>query len=70
MVAFAESIGRRPGIIVGRLHHDGKLNRKYLRATLAKVSPFLRDWVDRPAPLSLVKEIDRASARSTMKMTS
>lgn len=52
VVTFAESIGRHPGIVVGRLHHDGKLNYKYLRATLAKVSPFLQGWVDRPAPLT------------------
>jgi len=54
VVTFAESIGRHPGIVVGRLHHDGKLNYKYLRATLAKVSPFLQDWTDRPAPLKPV----------------
>jgi HTH-type transcriptional regulator/antitoxin HigA len=47
---FAASIGRHSGIVVGRLHFDAKLNYKYLRQTLAKVSPFLRDWVDQPAP--------------------
>jgi len=51
VTAFAESIGRHPGIVVGRLHHDGKLNYKYLRKALVKVSPFLEGWVDRPAPL-------------------
>ena len=51
VTAFAESIGRHPGIVVGRLHHDAKLNYKYLRGTLVKVSPHLEGWVDRPAPL-------------------
>lgn len=50
VVAFADSIGRHPGIVVGRLHHDGKLNYKYLRRTLNKVSPFLHDWIDCSAP--------------------
>ncbi len=47
---FAASIGRHPGIVVGRLHFEGKLNYKYLRQTLAKVSPYLEDRVDRPSP--------------------
>jgi len=50
VATFADSIGRHPGIVVGRLHHDGKLNYKYLRGTLARVSPFLHDWIDRAAP--------------------
>ena len=51
VTAFAQSIGRHPGIVVGRLHHDDRLNYKYLRQTLVKVSPHLQDWVDRAAPL-------------------
>jgi Domain of unknown function (DUF955). len=54
VVTFAESIGRHPGIVVGRLHFEGNLNYKYLRATLAKVSPFLQGWVDRPSSPTLV----------------
>ncbi len=48
--AFAASIGRHPGIVVGRLHFDGGLNYKYLRQTLARVSPHLEGWLDRPMP--------------------
>ena len=48
--AFSASIGRHPGIVVGRLHFDGELNYKYLRGTLAKVSPYLGGWVDRAMP--------------------
>jgi len=48
---FAVSIGRHPGIVVGRLHYEGRLNYKYLRKTLVKVSPHLEGWVDRSAPL-------------------
>jgi HTH-type transcriptional regulator/antitoxin HigA len=51
VTAFAASIDRHPGIVVGRLHYDGKLNFKYLRKALVKVSPYLEGWVDRPAPL-------------------
>ena len=51
VTAFAASVGRHPGIVVGRLHFDGKLNFKYLRGTLAKVSPYLEGWVDRSTPL-------------------
>lgn len=54
VTAFAESIGRHPGIVVGRLHHDSKLNYKYLRKTLVKVSPYLEGWVDRAAPRAAV----------------
>jgi HTH-type transcriptional regulator/antitoxin HigA len=51
VTAFAASIGRHPGIVVGRLHFEGRLNYKYLRGTLIKVSPFLEGWIDRAAPL-------------------
>jgi len=47
---FAGAIGRHPGVVVGRLHHDGRLSFKYLRQTLVKVSPYLEPWVDRAMP--------------------
>ena len=56
VTAFAASIGRHPGIVVGRLHFDGTLNYKYLRGTLDKVSPYLEAWVDRSAPLGALAD--------------
>lgn len=47
---FAGAVGRHPGIVVGRLHYDGRLNFKYLRQTLVRVSPYLEPWVDRATP--------------------
>lgn len=37
---FAEKQKRHPGIILGRLHNDGSIPHKNLRALLVKVSPF------------------------------
>lgn len=44
--AFASGIGRHPGIVVGRLQHDGHLSFKNLRATLVPVRRHLGGWVD------------------------
>ncbi len=44
--AFAAEIGRHPGIVVGRLQHDGHLSFKHLRAMLVPVRRHLGDWVD------------------------
>lgn len=41
--AFAESISRHPGIVLGRLHKDGWVPYSNLRALLPKVSPYLGD---------------------------
>ena len=47
--AFAESIGRHPGLVVGRLHHEERLPFSHLRGLLVKVSPFLASRIDRAA---------------------
>lgn len=39
--AFAQTQKRHPGIVLGRLHHDGSVQHKNLRPLLVKVSPFL-----------------------------
>ncbi len=44
---FAASIDRYPGIVVGRLQHDGLLPYSHLRRWLQKVSPQLTAWIDR-----------------------
>ena len=46
--AFARSQSRHPGIVVGRLQHDGLAEWTHFRRTLVKVSPFLRAWIDVP----------------------
>ena len=48
---FAADIGRHPGIVVGRLQHDGLLPYSHLRRWLQRVSPQLTAWIDRtPRP--------------------
>ena len=41
---FAQTQKRHPGIILGRLHQNGSVPHKNLRALLVKVSPFLAKW--------------------------
>jgi len=47
---FAGCYHRHPGIVVGRLHHEGLLPYKNLRAALVDVRPYLADWIDVAAP--------------------
>ncbi len=42
---FAESQNRHPGIILGRLQHEGLVPYQNLRVLLTKVKPFLSDWI-------------------------
>jgi HTH-type transcriptional regulator/antitoxin HigA len=44
---FALGQNRHPGIVVGRLHHDGIIDYKNLNSYLVRVSPFLSGWIDR-----------------------
>jgi HTH-type transcriptional regulator/antitoxin HigA len=46
IIRFARQIGRHPGIVLGRLHHEGKLHFSRLRHMLDKVRPVLADFVD------------------------
>jgi HTH-type transcriptional regulator/antitoxin HigA len=46
--AAARVMGRHPGILVGRLQHDGVLGFGQGRTNLVKVSPHLTDFIDRP----------------------
>ena len=39
--AFAASIGRHPGIVLGRLHYEGVVPYRNMRGLLVKVSPYL-----------------------------
>jgi len=49
--SFARRYGRHPGIVLGRLHHDGLVPFKNLRGLLVKVKqPHLGDWIDTPGP--------------------
>ncbi|GAG07588.1 unnamed protein product, partial [marine sediment metagenome] len=47
---FAQEMGRHPGIILGRLQHDGVVSYGNLRALLGKVKPYLEIWIDDPGP--------------------
>lgn len=50
IVRFAASQGRHPGIVVGRLQHDGLVDYRYLRPLLVRVRGLLQDWMDVSAP--------------------
>ncbi len=50
VLRFAKEQRRHPGIVVGRLHHEGTLEYSHLRGLLVKVSPYLGEWVDAPGP--------------------
>lgn len=50
ITAFAREQDRHPGIVLGRLHHEGEVPRRNLRGWLVKVKPYLKDWIDRPGP--------------------
>lgn len=47
IIAFAQSQKRHPGIILGRLQHEGLVPYKNLKKFLVKVKPFLEGWIDR-----------------------
>jgi HTH-type transcriptional regulator/antitoxin HigA len=50
LLFFAEQIKRHPGIVLGRLHHDGEVPHKNLRSWLVKIRPFFESWIDGPGP--------------------
>ena len=50
ITAFAEHVGRHPGIVVGRLQHEGVVGYSHLRSLLVEVSPHLEEWIDTPGP--------------------
>lgn len=45
IVNFAQTQNRHPGIILGRLQHEGLVPYQNLRVLLNKVKPFLSDWI-------------------------
>lgn len=46
IIDFARLQHRHPGIILGRLQHNGLVPYNNLRQLLVKVKPFLLDWID------------------------
>ena len=46
IIDFAQTQNRHPGIILGRLHHEGFVPYKNLRQLLEKVKPYLSEWTD------------------------
>jgi len=51
IIAFAQSMGRHPGIVLGRLHYEGLIPYKNLRTLLLSVKPQLENWIDAPGPM-------------------
>jgi HTH-type transcriptional regulator/antitoxin HigA len=50
VAAYAGSVNRHPGIVVGRLQHQKKVPYSHLRGMLEKVSPYLRGYMDGSYP--------------------
>jgi HTH-type transcriptional regulator/antitoxin HigA len=50
VIAFAEHVGRHPGIVVGRLQHEEVMPWKNLRELLVGVGEYLEPWIDRVGP--------------------
>jgi len=45
---FAAEQGRHPGIVLGRLQYEKRVDFSHLRGLLVKVSPYLQEWIDDP----------------------
>lgn len=52
IIRFAESLGRHPGIVLGRLQRDKLVDYRNLRSLLVPVTPYLEPWVDVAVPNS------------------
>lgn len=50
---FAAQIQRHPGLIVGRLQHEGIIEYSHSRGFLVGVAPYLEGWIDVPEPESV-----------------
>ena len=48
--AFAAEQGRHPGIVVGRLHHEGHTDHAHLRKLQVTVRHYLEPWIDTARP--------------------
>ncbi len=46
IAAYANSVKRHPGIVLGRLHHQKEVPYSHLRGMLEKVSPYLQKCID------------------------
>jgi HTH-type transcriptional regulator/antitoxin HigA len=47
---YAENERRHPGIVLGRLQHDGLVPYKNLRKLLVDVKSYLAPWIDASGP--------------------
>jgi len=50
LLFFAQRIERHPGIVIGRLHHDGEVPHRNLRSWLVKIRPYFESWIDSAGP--------------------
>jgi HTH-type transcriptional regulator/antitoxin HigA len=58
ILRYAQGSGRHPGIVLGRLQHDGLVPYRNLRALLVKVNPLLEAWIDDPGPKLRQRDVD------------
>lgn len=65
--SFAESIGRHPAIVVGRLQHDGHVSQAHLRGSIPGVRRMLEPFTDVAEPVGFAKH--RAGATAVAEIT-
>jgi len=54
--SFAESIGRHPAIVLGRLQHDGHVSQAHLRGSIPGMRRMLEPWTDVAVPIETSKQ--------------
>ena len=60
--SFAQSIGRHPAIVLGRLQHGGHVSRAHLRGSIPKVRQMLEPFTDVVEPIRAIDRESRATA--------
>lgn len=50
IASFAEARKVHPGVVLGQLQHRGLVGYNQYRSMLAKVKPFIKEWIDVPYP--------------------
>jgi HTH-type transcriptional regulator/antitoxin HigA len=65
--SFAESIGRHPAIVIGRLQHDGHVSQAHLRGSIPGVRRMLDPFTDVAEPVAFAER--RAGATAVAEIT-
>ncbi|HSN53770.1 MAG TPA: HigA family addiction module antitoxin [Candidatus Sulfomarinibacteraceae bacterium] len=60
--SFAESVGRHPAIVIGRLQHDGHVSQAHLRGSIPGVRRMLEPFTDVAEPVAFAERRAGATA--------